>query len=205
MKNIKVVAFDCDGVMFDTSHLNESYYNKILDHFGRPPMTSAQFQFVHMQTVDESITFLFDDETEITAAHAYRKTMDYRQFLQYMTIEPHLKRLLDALRPAYKTAIATNRTDTMDLVLDVFDLTDHFDLVVCAKDVNHPKPAPDPILKLITHFKVTPSNVIYIGDSKLDQLAAQAAGVHFAAFKNKALAADFHISGLNEVEKILAA
>ena len=36
MKNIKVVAFDCDGVMFDTTKANIAYYNQILDHFDRP-------------------------------------------------------------------------------------------------------------------------------------------------------------------------
>ena len=29
MKNIKVVAFDCDGVMFDTMKANMAYYNQI--------------------------------------------------------------------------------------------------------------------------------------------------------------------------------
>ncbi len=42
MKNIEVVAFDCDGVMFDTINANMAYYNKILEHFGRPAMTPQQ-------------------------------------------------------------------------------------------------------------------------------------------------------------------
>jgi beta-phosphoglucomutase-like phosphatase (HAD superfamily) len=36
MKNTCVVAFDCDGVLFDTEAANWAYYNHILGHFGRP-------------------------------------------------------------------------------------------------------------------------------------------------------------------------
>ena len=44
MEHIKVVAFDCDGVMFDTTKANMSYYNEILEHFGQPTLTPDQFE-----------------------------------------------------------------------------------------------------------------------------------------------------------------
>ncbi|MBW1841164.1 MAG: hypothetical protein JRI75_05165, partial [Deltaproteobacteria bacterium] len=52
MKDIVVVAFDCDGVMFDTTRANMAYYNRILNHFGKPDMTPEQFSFAHMHTAD---------------------------------------------------------------------------------------------------------------------------------------------------------
>ena len=130
MKDIKVVAFDCDGVMFDTEKANTAYYNHILAHFGTPPMTPEQFAYCHMHTVDETIAILFDDEKQIEAAHAYRKTMRYDPFFKDMEIETHLRPLLQKLRPRYKTAIATNRTDTMSRVLVEFGLEDDFDFSV---------------------------------------------------------------------------
>ena len=62
MNNIKVVAFDCDGVMFDTIEANKAYYNRILDYFGYPPLTPDQFAYTHMHTVDAALDFLFEDE-----------------------------------------------------------------------------------------------------------------------------------------------
>ncbi len=62
MQNIKVVAFDCDGVMFDTLDLNKAYYNRLLSRFGQPLMNSVQLNFVHMHTVDESVAYLFDNQ-----------------------------------------------------------------------------------------------------------------------------------------------
>ena len=57
MNHIRVVVFDCDGVMFDTANSNMAYYNHLLQQFGRPTMTQAQFAYTHMHTVDEALAF----------------------------------------------------------------------------------------------------------------------------------------------------
>jgi len=203
MKEIKVVAFDCDGVMFDTTQANKAYYNQILGHFGLPAMTPEQFAYSHMHTVDQSIANLFKNKKSIQAAQAYRKKMSYLPFLRYMEIEPYLKPLITKLKPKYRTAVATNRTDTMDRVITEYGLEGYFDLIVSASDVEHPKPHPEPLIKILQHFKVKPSHLLYIGDSELDEMAAKAARAPFIAYKNESLAAEFHINSLKELEEIL--
>ena len=203
MKNIKVIAFDCDGVMFDTVKANMAYYNHILEHFGRPAMTPEQFAYCHMHTVDQSIANLFNDTENFEAAQAYRKNISYLPFLKFMEMEPHLKPLLEKLRPRYKTAVATNRSDTMDRVLSEHGLKGYFDLVVSSCDVDRPKPYPDPLIKILKHFEVEPYQSIYVGDSKLDESAAKAAGIPFIAYKNRSLSTDFHIQSLKEIEEFL--
>ena len=47
ISGIRAVAFDCDGVMFDTARANRAYYNRVLAHFGRPPMNEEQFLYTH--------------------------------------------------------------------------------------------------------------------------------------------------------------
>jgi HAD superfamily hydrolase (TIGR01549 family) len=200
---VKVVAFDCDGVMFDSTRANKAYYNQVLAHFGKAPMTDQQFAFVHMHTVDESIAFLFDDPDTFQAAQVYRRKMNYQQFIPKMEIEPDLKALMGMLRPAYATAIATNRTDSMKRVLSAHGLERLFDLVVTTRDVARPKPHPDLLLKILDHFQVRSQDVIYIGDSKLDELAAKAAGVPLVAYSNPDLEADYHVNRLNEVWSLL--
>ncbi len=203
MNDIRIVAFDCDGVMFDTTKANMAYYNHILNHFGRPTMTPDQFAYCHMHTVDKSMATLFKDAKDFKAAQAYRKRMSYLPFLKYMEIEPYLKSLLKRLRPKYKTAVATNRSDTMNRILSEFSLTEYFDLVVSSSDVEKPKPYPDLLINIMEYFKIKPFQSIYIGDSKLDQMAAKAAEIPFVAYKNRALSADYHIQSLNEIAKIL--
>ena len=203
MRNIELVAFDCDGVLFDTEQANRFYYSHILQHFGRAAVTDEQFRFVHMHTVDESMAYLFPDEKQLEAAHIFRKTMDYRKYLRYLTVEPYLVSLLEKLRPQIKTAIATNRTDTMDRLLAEFELDGYFDLVVTSSDVKRPKPHPDVLLKILDHFDLVSHQVIYVGDSRLDELAAKAAGIPLVAYRNRELAAEYHINNLGEIEELL--
>lgn len=203
MKDIKVVIFDCDGVMFDTVKANTAYYNNVLHHFNLPDMTTEQFAYSHMHTADKGMAYLFNNKNMLEAAQIYRKTMSYLPFLKYMEIEPYLKPLLTRLRPEYKTAVATNRTDTMKRVLIEHNLKDCFDLVVSALDVKHPKPHPEELVKILKHFNLEPDNAIYIGDSELDEIASKAAKITFIAYNNKSVSADFHITTLKEVEEIL--
>jgi beta-phosphoglucomutase-like phosphatase (HAD superfamily) len=202
--SIRLVAFDCDGVMFDTRQANSDYYNTILNHFGLPPMTEAQFAFVHMHTVDRSLAFLFEQRPDLLdAVNAFRGQMGYAPFIRAMIIEPHLKDLLVWLKPRCKTAVATNRADSMNRVLAFHQLQGAFDAVVCARDVARPKPHPDLLLAAMDRLGALPSQTVYIGDSPLDMLAAKAAAIRFIAYQNQELEADAHIRSLKEVQALL--
>jgi HAD superfamily hydrolase (TIGR01509 family) len=203
MNDVRVVAFDCDGVLFDTVEANRAYYNHILAHFGRPAMDEHQLRYVHIHTVQQSVAHLFADDADRQAAMAFRASIDYGQFLKYLTIEPHLKALLDWMRNRYKTAIATNRTDTMDRLLREFGLADRFDLVVTSLDVERPKPFPDPLFKILARFRVEPRQAVFVGDSEVDEATARAAGVPFVAYRNPALQASWHIESLKDLEGFL--
>lgn len=204
MTPFKIVAFDCDGVLFDTVNANKAYYNAVLEHLGRPAMTEDQFHFAHMHTVDETMAFLFsDDAASLDAAQAYRRRLGYQRFVHYMQMEPYLKTLLTQLRPHFKTAIVTNRTDSMGFVMAAHGLDGCFDLVVTALDVVKPKPHPHALLKVLAHFNAQRHEMLYIGDSEVDEMAAKAAGVFLAAFRNPLLDAQYHLNSFEELEMIL--
>lgn len=199
----KVVAFDCDGVMFDSRKANRAYYNHVLDHCHLPAMVPEQLDYVHMHTVDESLAFLIPDKATRDAAQIYRKQLGYLPFLKFMRMEPGLVPLLEALRPRFKTAVATNRTDTMARVMADHHIDHLFDLVVCALDVQFPKPHPEALVKVIDHFSVSPEEVVYVGDSPVDEMAAKAAGIPFVAYRNRELTAEHHIRHLAEMAGLL--
>ncbi len=203
IESIRTVIFDCDGVLFDTARSNRAYYNRILSQFNRPDMTPEQFAYVHMHTVDDALAHLFPEPAALEAARSFRKTLSYSAFFAYMEMEPNLLPLLAKLRPRYRTAIATNRSDTMKPLLETFDLAARFDLIVTALDVPRPKPHPDELIKALEFFRLHHDEAIYIGDSPLDEQAAAAASIPFVAFQNPGLAADAHISSLKEIETLL--
>jgi HAD superfamily hydrolase (TIGR01509 family) len=203
MGGLRVLAFDCDGVLFDTEAANKAFYNQILAHFDRPPMTDEQFAHAQMHTVDQAMANLFPEPEAYAKAQAYRKQTGYDPFIPHMKMAPDLIEVLEKYRSMLSLAVATSRSDTMGKVLEIHGIAHYFDLVVTALDVDHPKPHPDPLLRVLAHFKAAPREMVYVGDSALDAQAAEAAGVRFVAYQNPAIAGDHHIERLTQLEPII--
>jgi len=202
-QKISAVIFDCDGVMFDSRQANINFYNTLLSHFGLPPMTEKDFSFIHMHTVHESVRYLFRNTSYEEAAHAYRMQIGYGSFLKDMVIEPGLKELLTFLRPGYGLAVATNRTNTIDEVLELNGLSHFFDIVVSSLDVKSPKPHPESVFKILDFFGIGPDECWYVGDSEVDRETCERAGVPLVAYRNRNLSAAVHIESLLEIKDIL--
>ena len=200
---LRVLTFDCDGVMFDTEAANKAFYNQILAHFNRPPMTDDQFAHAQMHTVDQAMANLFPDAESYAKAQAYRKKTGYDPFIPHMTMAPDLIPVLERYRAHLFLAVATNRSDTMNKVLDMHGIAHYFDLVVTALDVDHPKPHPEPLIRVLEHFQAAPQEMLYVGDSSLDAQAARAAGVRFVAYQNPDIPGDHHIQQLSELDAII--
>lgn len=198
-----VAVFDCDGVMFDSRQSNINYYNHVRHHFSLPSLTEDEISYVHMHTADESIKYIFNETKLTDRALKYRDRMDYRPFMSDMIIEPDLKDLLKTLKPKIGLAVATNRSNTIGEVLKTHDLEKYFDIVVSSLDVNHPKPHPESIFKILDFFQADQNHCIYIGDSKIDYQTARSSRVIFVSYRNPELKADFQIRRLRGILDVM--
>jgi len=191
---LKLIIFDCDGVMFDSREANRVYYDHLLAQFGCPPMDEAEVDYVHTHNVTDSVRHIFrHHHVNPVEVDRYRDRLDYQPFLRFMRMEPDLIPFLEKIRSRCHTAISTNRTNTMDMILDIFSLRDKFDLVVTATNTPRPKPAPDGLHMILRHFGLRPDEAIYIGDSDIDAQHCAGVGVRLIAFRNPGLSADFHV------------
>ncbi|MCB2182523.1 MAG: HAD family hydrolase [Desulfobulbaceae bacterium] len=203
MSELKLVIFDCDGVMFDSKSANKMYYNQILSALGHPPMNDEELEYVHIHNVMESVRYILRHYPgDIDKAEKYRADLDYQPFLQYMNMEPDLVEFLEFLTPRYDRAISTNRTTTMRDILDIFDLSRHFGKVVTAFDVERPKPYPDALHDILGHFGRKVDEAIYIGDSTVDREHCNSVGMKMIAFKNEALDAEYHVKSFMEIARL---
>lgn len=201
MSKIKLVIFDCDGVLFDSKEANRKYYDHVLAQFGRPPMDEAELEYVHMHQAVDSIRHIFRRyPADFPGAEKYRATLDYHQFLAYMIMEPDLLEFLDYLRPERKTAISTNRTSTMPAVLKMFKLDGLFDMVVTALDVERPKPDPEALHRILSRFALGVEEAIYVGDSQIDREHTRSLNMSMIAFKNQELEAEYHVNSFLEIK-----
>ncbi len=200
---LKLVIFDCDGVMFDSIEANRAYYNAILQYFDRPSMDADELQFVHVHHVVDSVRHIFRHYMEdYEEADRYRRTLSYVPFLKYMRMEPDLPEFLGFLGPEVARAISTNRSNTMTNILEMCDLEKYFDKVVTSADVKNSKPHPEALHKILAHFNLTVPECVYIGDSQVDVEHAAAVGMRMIAFKNPHLIADYHVTSFMEITKL---
>ena len=200
---LRAVIFDCDGVMFDSRQANINFYNHLLTHFDLPPMDPEEIDYVHMATGRDSTKYIFRETPHFDEADAYRLQMDYAPFIKDMIIAPGLEGLLLKLQPEFHLAVATNRSNTIDEVLDQNGLAGLFDMVVSSLDVKNPKPHPESIFKILSFFELTPTEAIYIGDSSVDYETARDADVCFVAYGNDQLKAPFKVHTMGEVEEVI--
>lgn len=200
---LKLIGFDCDGVLFDSRGANIAFYNAILARFQRPAMDPLAVDYVHSHTFRESLEFLFRADDILTEVLDYCRTLDYQPFIPMMLEAPHLRDFLAFLRPGFFTAVATNRTTTTHAVLYYHGLDNHFDLVVSALDVTRPKPHPESFWRILEHFRLKPEEAIYIGDSQVDEEFAANAGVPLVAFCNPALKAAYHLESFAQAPTLI--
>lgn len=192
-KGIGGVVFDCDGVMFDTWESNMFFYNLVLERMGLPPMTPSQERYVHMATVIDSLAHI------IPPSHAHRlkearKSVSYtEEIMPKMVMAEGLMELLEVLRGLnIRLAVHTNRTNTMECVLERFGLSCFFDQVMTASQVTG-KPSPEGLFQILRTWNMSPDQIVFIGDTQADEHAARHAGVDFWAYRNQQLLARQHV------------
>ena len=200
MDALKLVIFDCDGVMFDSKDANRKYYNDLLEKFGYPLMDREEEDYVHSHNVLDSVSYIFRRHPhEIAKVHAYRQFLDYTPYLQYMRIEPDLKEFLKFLKPQFYTAISTNRSTTMPAVMRMHNLEPYFDMVVTSLDVQQPKPHAEALLKILDHFQLSADQAVYIGDSMVDREHTAGVDMRLISFKNPDLPAEYHVNSFLDI------
>ena len=189
---IRCVIYDCDGVLFDSLEANTKLYNDLCALVGRVPLREEEMQYVHTHTVFEALHFIFGKENDLEKkALESLKQVDLRNYLIYLKMEPHLFQTLEKLKEkGILRAINTNRTTSMKYIMEKYDLWQYFEMVVTALDVKNPKPNPESIEKIIEAFKLKKEEIVFIGDSDVDQQTAKSSGVKFIAYKNKEIAND---------------
>ncbi len=198
---LKLIIFDCDGVMFDSRQANQEYYNHILAHFSKPAMDEEELNFVHMNNVNASISHIFRHypDHNMEEVNTYRSGLNYATFFKFMNMEEDLIEFLDVVKEKYSLAISTNRTNTMTPLLQAFKLESYFGKVMTAENAKRPKPAPDALYEILEHYNNRVDDAIYIGDSIIDRQHTKGCDMRLIAFKNRNLDAEFHVSSFMEI------
>jgi len=107
-----------------------------------------------------------------------------RRAMALATLEPFAREAVTAMKQlGFATAIWTNNDRVVaDFVLARFELAAHLDLIVTRDEMRRLKPDPDG-LRVVRERWPDAERIVVVGDSWVDGLAAQAAGVPFIAYR----------------------
>jgi len=205
MKGIAGIVFDCDGVLFESRAANLAYYNTVLEAFGElpvDPLDYARAHLCHTAASPEVFRVLLGEDRAAAALEAAR-LLDYRRFIPAMQPELEVTGVLAELSTRFPLAVATNRGSSMHEILEHFRLTSYFQVVVTSRDVPRPKPYPDMLIEAARQLALRPEELLFVGDSELDQSAAMTAGVRFVAYRND-LQTDIKIASHQQLLDLLA-
>ncbi|MGC1276116.1 MAG: HAD family phosphatase [Planctomycetaceae bacterium] len=180
LPRIEAVAFDCDGLMFNTEESFNIAGREMLRRRGHE-LTPAILQLMMGRRAEEAFAVLvdrlqLDDPPEVLRA-------EYQQLFLYalegrLAAMPGLFELLALIEHVgLPMAVCTSsERDYLDRMLGRFELTSRFVTTLTAEDVTHGKPHPEIYLAAAERLGVLPQNLLVLEDSQNGTKAAAAAG-----------------------------
>ena len=181
MKEKKLIIFDMDGTLVNSSITIAKAINYVRKNLGFEPMDEEHIlRLVNDHTINPAQTFyhakVFDTDHEKWFSEYYTKNHESE-----LVLYKGIKELLIALKEQGKSlAVATNayRGSTIESLthLEVFDL---FDGIACYDDVLQGKPHPDMLYKLLDELDCKEEEAIFIGDGPRDEMASKEAKMDY--------------------------
>lgn len=201
---LKGLVFDIDGVLFDSRASNMAYYNTIRKAVDLPVLSQEEEDFCHMASVQEALDAIIPRNLRPAAYEACHNINYMKEILPMLRLEPDLTALLSRLKGiGFPCAIFTNRSTSVLELLRHFDLDGFFSPLKTAA-TGRPKPYPDGLLEILDEWGLEPEQIAFLGDSRVDQLAAEAAGVPFWAYRNPDLKANLHVSSFAKLSQVIS-
>lgn len=176
----KLLIFDFDGTIADTSPLHAAAFEKVLLPLG---VSVRYASIAGMKTADAmvhcttscGVVLATKELNELVTA----KQMLVREMMRTKLFPlPGVDRFLRWARQRYQLSMATSGSrGTVGLALERLGYAKWFDPLVCAEDVEHAKPHPDAFQKVLEMTGCSPDSALIFEDSDAGLLAAKAAGV----------------------------
>ncbi len=212
MHKYKVLLFDLDGTVADTDQMIVETMNILYDLYrgGRRTPVEEIYYFSGPPIYD-TLNKEFPG-CDMEFMHSEFRRVSVELYPKTVKPYPHSKETLLSLKEkGYKLGVVTNKIHSSTLLcLKLIDLEGIFDSLVCYDDVKNPKPDKESILKSMDILGASDlSEVLYIGDNKLDLVTANNANVDCALVTwgprvlDPSLKPTMKISSYEELERIL--
>ena len=180
MNNTRIIIFDFDGTLGDTKKVILNTMQATIKELGLPPRTEEECQAtigLPLKSVPEALF------PEVGIPGDKYESVYRRLFAGYnedgaVQLFPHVMETLEELRgQRIMMAIASSRSHaTLANYVENLGLRDTISYVLGAENVKNPKPASDPVDKILMIFSLRPETCIVVGDTVYDIQMGKNAG-----------------------------
>lgn len=188
---IRAIAFDLDGTLIDTAPDLGASANLMLARLGRAQIPAAcipQFIGAGISTfvarvLEQSQTHVRPNPILSAGAEALFRRL-YRQHLfERSRIYPEVRATLKSLAAngVAMCCITNKESSFASHLLKAARLDTFFAHTLCADNIEDRKPSPNLILQACARMRIQPNDLLYVGDSRSDIVAARSAGCRIAA------------------------
>ncbi len=179
---IKAVLFDMDGVLIDSHDAWFYVFNKTLQRFENRKISEEEFdEVVWSKAFDEVAKQYFKVSLEEIRDYYMEIYEDYRKRLK--VIDGVEKGLSMLKKKGIRLAVVSNtQSRVVQKVLEDVGVAEYFDLFVGGDDVDNGKPEPDILYKGLELLNLDKEDVLFVGDTIFDKMAAEKAGIRFVGF-----------------------
>ena len=186
---LKAVIFDMDGVIIDSEpfHLkvNREIFRELNIKFSEKDYSA------YIGVSNDEMWSDIKEKNNLSQSVAYlkqlqiKKDMDYLQKMDDKPIDGIMELLNELKYGNIPTALASSSSvKYIGMVLDSFNISDFFSVIVSGENMKRGKPAPDIFLHTASLLKVAPGSCVVIEDSRNGVIAAKAAGMRCVGFQN---------------------
>jgi len=183
--NKKVIIFDLDGTLIDSSPDLALAINHMLISIGRKPFSLDEIHHWVGNGAQTLVKRALSGSADISSKideKEFEEALDiflnfYAKNLAVKTITyPNVLSTLKQLKEhGYRLTIVTNKPfDFVAPILKELKLQEYFEFHLGGDSLKEKKPNPTPLLYICEKFNVTVNESVMIGDSKNDILAAKA-------------------------------
>lgn len=175
----KIVLFDLDGTIIDSTEAILESFDKAYTSFGVDVPPAEKIKSLIGLPLDVMFVKLGVEEADAMAYVKAYKEHYGTIHTQKTVLLPHAREAMELAYGYAKIGIVTTKTSEYSrILLEYFDLMQFCDLLIGREDVEHPKPHPEPIEKALRELCHRSGQVTYfVGDTDVDMLAAEAAGI----------------------------
>lgn len=180
LKNKKLLIFDFDGTIANTSIFHEQAFKEVLINY------NINFFYKDIAGLSSADAFqkIFHDNNILISNKALSDLVRQKQHIARNLISKHLEPseglsdfLIWAVNSFKICIVSSGSSSSIMNALQKIKLEKFFDKIICAEDVQNTKPHPEGFIKALETFSINSEEAIIFEDSNSGFQAADEAGI----------------------------